>query len=181
MRNRRDALVAASEIVVAVDKAARTIGGDDTVATTGILNFEPRAVNSIPFWAELKIDVRDIYQARRDQVVKSIQEESQRVARDRGVDITFEILNLDPPAKSGEAILAALEKACALLKLPYQKMPSRAYHDSLFMAQICPTAMVFIPCKNGWSHRPDEYSKPEDLAAGVAVLAETLKTLSAAS
>ena len=56
-------------------------------------------------------------------------------------------------------------------------MVSRAYHDSLFMAQICPTAMIFIPCRNGYSHRPDEYSSPEAIAAGVEVLARTLARL----
>jgi acetylornithine deacetylase/succinyl-diaminopimelate desuccinylase-like protein len=56
-------------------------------------------------------------------------------------------------------------------------MISRAYHDSLFMAQICPTAMIFIPCRAGVSHRPDEYASPEAIAAGVEVLAGTLARL----
>jgi acetylornithine deacetylase/succinyl-diaminopimelate desuccinylase-like protein len=59
-------------------------------------------------------------------------------------------------------------------------MVSRAYHDSLFMSRIAPTAMLFIPCRNGVSHRPDEYSSPEAIATGVAVLAETLRTLAGA-
>ena len=58
-------------------------------------------------------------------------------------------------------------------------MISRAYHDSLFMAQICPTAMIFIPCRNGYSHRPDEYASPDAIAAGVQVLAGTLARLAA--
>lgn len=63
-------------------------------------------------------------------------------------------------------------------RLPHQRMISRAYHDSLFMAQICPTAMIFIPCRDGVSHRPDEYASPEAISAGVAVLARTLSQLS---
>ena len=55
-----------------------------------------------------------------------------------------------------------------------KRMTSRAYHDSLFMAQICPTTMIFIPCRGGVSHRPDEYSSPEQIEKGVRVLAETL-------
>jgi acetylornithine deacetylase/succinyl-diaminopimelate desuccinylase-like protein len=62
-----------------------------------------------------------------------------------------------------------------------QSMISRAYHDSLFMARIAPTAMIFIPCKGGVSHRPDEYSTPEQIAKGVAVLAHTLAQLSSAN
>jgi N-carbamoyl-L-amino-acid hydrolase len=59
-------------------------------------------------------------------------------------------------------------------------MVSRAYHDSLFMARICPTAMIFIPCRGGVSHRPDEYAAPEHIAHGIAVLARSLAALSAA-
>ena len=56
-------------------------------------------------------------------------------------------------------------------------MVSRAYHDSLFMARIAPIAMLFIPCRNGYSHRPDEYASPDDIARGTLVLAETLASL----
>ena len=56
-------------------------------------------------------------------------------------------------------------------------MVSRAYHDSLFMAQVCPTTMIFIPCRGGLSHRPDEYSSPEQMRKGVEVLAHTLARL----
>ena len=53
-------------------------------------------------------------------------------------------------------------------------MVSRAYHDSLFMSRICPTGMIFIPCRKGVSHRPDEFAKPEDIGRGVEVLARTM-------
>jgi N-carbamoyl-L-amino-acid hydrolase len=56
-------------------------------------------------------------------------------------------------------------------------MVSRAYHDSLFMARLAPIAMIFIPCRNGVSHKPDEYSSPEQIAMGTRVLAQALATL----
>jgi N-carbamoyl-L-amino-acid hydrolase len=56
-------------------------------------------------------------------------------------------------------------------------MISRAYHDSLFMARVAPTGMIFIPCQGGISHRPDEYASPEAIANGVEVLADTLAVL----
>ena len=62
--------------------------------------------------------------------------------------------------------------------LAYKKMVSRAYHDSLFMARIAPVGMVFIPCRGGVSHRPDEYSAPQEIENGVKVLASTLARLS---
>jgi hypothetical protein len=64
-------------------------------------------------------------------------------------------------------------------RLKFIPMVSRAYHDSLFMARIAPVAMLFIPCRNGYSHRPDEYASPEDIVRGTLVLAETLATLAA--
>ena len=70
-----------------------------------------------------------------------------------------------------------LEAVCAENGLPYKKMVSRAYHDSLFMARIAPIAMIFIPCRNGVSHRPDEYAAPADIVRGAQVLASVLAKL----
>jgi acetylornithine deacetylase/succinyl-diaminopimelate desuccinylase-like protein len=69
------------------------------------------------------------------------------------------------------------EAVCAELGLASRRMVSRAYHDSLFMARVSPTTMIFIPCRNGWSHRPEEYASPEHIAAGAAVLAGTMARL----
>jgi acetylornithine deacetylase/succinyl-diaminopimelate desuccinylase-like protein len=69
-------------------------------------------------------------------------------------------------------------EAAEALKLPAMRMVSRAYHDSLFIAQQFPTAMVFIPCLGGFSHRPDEFASDQDMHNGVAVLALTLARLS---
>lgn len=76
-----------------------------------------------------------------------------------------------------DAAVAAAED----LGLQYMKMVSRAYHDSLFMAQVAPTGMIFIPCRGGWSHRPDEYASPLHIEQGVKVLAQTLARLSTAA
>jgi N-carbamoyl-L-amino-acid hydrolase len=75
-------------------------------------------------------------------------------------------------------VVGALSEACRKHNLKFVPMVSRAYHDSLFMSRIAPSAMLFIPCRNGYSHRPDEYASPEDIARGTLVLAETLAELS---
>jgi acetylornithine deacetylase/succinyl-diaminopimelate desuccinylase-like protein len=74
-------------------------------------------------------------------------------------------------------MIDAIAKSAYNLGLPYKKMVSRAYHDSLFMARIAPMSMIFIPCRNGVSHRPDEFASPQDIANGVRVLAYTLASL----
>jgi N-carbamoyl-L-amino-acid hydrolase len=178
MPGRKDALLAGAELALFVDQAARGTGAIDTVGTTGVFQVHPGAVNSIPSRALLEIDVRDIDGERRDAVVAAIQAEASEIAARRGLEFTLEILNADPPAASGEAVVAAIEGSCRRLAIPYQKMVSRAYHDSLFMARTAPTGMIFIPCRDGISHRPDEYAKPEDIALGVEVLAGALAELS---
>ena len=75
-------------------------------------------------------------------------------------------------------VVDALIQACETHKFRFDRMISRAYHDSLFMSRIAPTAMLFIPCRGGVSHRPDEYSSPEAITQGVLVLAEALARLS---
>jgi ureidoglycolate amidohydrolase len=177
MPERRDALCAASELILAIESAAKTSGAVDTVATVGICDVFPGAVNSIPSRVNLTLDIRDTDLARRDTVMRGIEAARDAIATKRNVTIREEIVNADAPAQCAPAIVDALSQACSKYHLASMKMVSRAYHDSLFMSRIAPVAMLFIPCRNGYSHRPDEYASPEDIARGVLVLAETLATL----
>lgn len=86
-------------------------------------------------------------------------------------------MNADPVTASDEAIVAALEDAAILAGKKYKRMVARAYHDTSFISCIAPVAMLFIPCRGGVSHRPDEYASPEWIGSGVHVLAQTLASL----
>ncbi|QDU28279.1 N-carbamoyl-L-amino acid hydrolase [Anatilimnocola aggregata] len=178
MPQRKDALLPAAELALAAERAARELGGADTVATVGILEVHPGAINSIPSRCEMTVDVRDIDLVRRDQVLTSIQQQAASVGNRRNVATTVTLINADPPARCDETVVAAIENATRAANLPSLKMISRAYHDSLFMALIAPTSMIFIPCRGGVSHRPDEYASPAAIQAGVEVLARTLAQLS---
>ncbi len=180
MPDRRDAFLAAAEIALAVEAAARSTGSIDTVATVGVCDVFPGAINSVPSRARLEVDLRDIDLARRDSMLVSIGRSSEEVAARRRVNVRLEPINADPPAQCAEQVVAAIVAACDAHGLRYQRMISRAYHDSLFMSRIAPTGMIFIPCRGGVSHRPDEYASPDAIARGSAVLAETLAALSAA-
>jgi ureidoglycolate amidohydrolase len=177
MPDRRDALCAAAELILAVENAARTSGALDTVATVGICEVFPGAVNSIPSRVLLTLDIRDTNLERRDAVMRAIETARQTIATKRQVSIHEELVNADAPAQCSPAIVEALSQSCSKHQLAYIPMVSRAYHDSLFMSRIVPVAMLFIPCRSGYSHRPDEYASPEDIARGVFVLAETLAAL----
>ena len=179
MPDRRDALCAASELILAVETAARTSGSIDTVATVGMCDVFPGAVNSIPSRVRLSLDVRDTDLARRDAVMQGVEHASQGISGKRSVSIRSELLNADAPADCAVEVVQALTRSCEKHRFRFRRMISRAYHDSLFISRISPVAMLFIPCRNGYSHRPDEYASPEDIARGALVLAETLASLSA--
>jgi len=178
MPDRRDALCAASELILAVEKAARDSGSIDTVATVGMCEVFPGAVNSIPSRVTLSLDVRDTDLVRRDAVMHVIEHASSEISGRRNVSVYTELLNADAPADCASVVIEALSRSCEKHGMRFQQMVSRAYHDSLFISRIAPTAMLFIPCRNGYSHRPDEYASPEDIARGTLVLAETLASLS---
>ena len=177
MPGRKDALAAAAELILALETAAKSTGAIDTVGTVGVCEVFPGAVNSIPSRVMITTDVRDIDRARRDRVLAKLAEAVKDVGARRGVKITTELINADPPATCDPAILAALEASAIAAGKSYKKMVARAYHDSSFVSCIAPTAMLFIPCRGGVSHRPDEYASPEWIGGGVHVLARTLSTL----
>jgi ureidoglycolate amidohydrolase len=178
MPDRRDALCAASELILAIEEAARGSGAVDTVATVGICEVFPGAVNSIPSRVRLSADVRDTDLERRDGAIKAMENACSAISANRKVAIHIELLNADAPAQCAPSVVEALSNACGKHQQKFLPMVSRAYHDSLFISRIAPAAMLFIPCRNGYSHRPDEYASPEDIARGTLVLAEALATLS---
>jgi ureidoglycolate amidohydrolase len=178
MPDRRDALCAAAELILAIESAARSSGAVDTVATVGMCEVFPGAVNSIPSRVRLSVDIRDTDLQRRDVVIRTFEATSKAVSAKRQVSIQIELLNADAPADCAPALIEAISQSCRQHELNFLPMVSRAYHDSLFVARIAPVAMLFIPCRNGYSHRPDEYSHPDDIARGTLVLAETLAALS---
>jgi ureidoglycolate amidohydrolase len=177
MPDRHDAFLAAAEIALAIESAAKASGSVDTVATTGVCDVFPGAVNSIANRVRLEVDVRDIDLARRDTVLRKIAEATATTSARRGVAVRTETINADAPAQCAPNVVDALERACNTHHASYQRMISRAYHDSLFLSSVAPTAMLFIPSRGGFSHRPDEYSSPEAIAQGALILAETLRSL----
>jgi len=177
MPGRRDAFTAACEIALAVERAARDSASPDTVGTCGVCRIHPGAINSIPARVHLEIDLRDTDLASRESAFAQIERAIDVVRSARGVTINVHTINADPPAVSAPAIVEAVETAAEGLGLANRRMVSRAYHDTLFLARVAPTGMIFVPSKGGVSHRPDEYTAPEEIAQGAAVLAETMFAL----
>jgi ureidoglycolate amidohydrolase len=172
MPDRHDAFLAAAEIALALENAAKSTGAIDSVATTGLCEVFPGAVNSIPSRVRLEADIRDTDSGRRDGMVRALEESCRTIASRRGVTVKTEIINQDAPAICDAALVSILSESCE--GVPFNRMVSRAYHDSLFMSRLFPVAMLFIPCYKGYSHRPDEYASPDAIARGALVLAKAL-------
>jgi ureidoglycolate amidohydrolase len=177
MPERRDALTTAAELILAVESAALSTGAIDTVATTGACEVFPGAVNSVPSRVRLEVDVRDIEGGRRNMALKQIEQAAEAIGRKRGVQMRKELLNADAPASCAPFIINALVQSCATQGYSHMELISRAYHDSLFMAQTTSVGMLFIPCRAGVSHRPDEYASTASIGIGIRVLADTLARL----
>ena len=178
MPDRHDALCAASELILAIEHETKSSRSPDTVATVGICEVFPGAVNSIPSRVHLSADIRDTDLHRRDSLIAAVDASCHAIAAKRGVTIRQELVNADAPGDCAADIVETLSESCKKHGLTFLTMVSRAYHDSLFMSRIAPVGMLFIPCRNGYSHRPDEYASPEDIARGALILAEALRTLS---
>jgi len=177
MPDRRDASLGAAETALAVEHLVKSLGSPDGVGTTGIFKIKPGAINSVPFEATLEIDIRDTDHAARQAVEEALRSEIREICKRRHLLHEITTINSDPPAICAPALVEAAESSAREAGFTHRRMVSRAYHDSLFMALIAPIVMVFIPCRNGWSHRPDEFSSPTQIAKGVEVLARTLARL----
>ena len=177
MPDRRDALCAAAELILSIETHALATGVIDTVATVGTCDVYPGAVNSVPSRVTLQLDIRDTDPARRESVMEAVRRDVEAIRARRGVRVSETLVNADAPAISSPHIVEVIDEVCRGYGVAAKHMVSRAYHDSSFMARIAPIAMIFIPCRGGVSHRPDEYAAPADIALGARVLASALGKL----
>ncbi len=181
MNLRRDALVAAARTVDSVRRAAEALaaeGGDYFVATVGVLEVSPSASNVVPGRCRLVIDVRSTLPETIRRFVERIDRESADHANAAGVRRTgFAVLSDSPPAAFDRVLRAELRDAAERLGLSARELASGAGHDAAFMTRICLAAMIFTPCRAGKSHAPEEWADRDALAAGAAVMFETVRAI----
>jgi N-carbamoyl-L-amino-acid hydrolase len=174
MNRRRDALLAASELVLAVNQVATTMPGRQ-VATVGRIRAEPGAPNVIPGRVEMSLEIRDLAVEKMEAVDEAVEAQAKRIATARGVSIGFHEVDVEvTPAPTDERLRKVIEAAAASLDLSHRRLPSGAGHDAQDIAHIAPIAMIFVPSKDGVSHAPQEYTAPADIENGVNVLLRTL-------
>jgi beta-ureidopropionase / N-carbamoyl-L-amino-acid hydrolase len=178
---RHDALVAAAATVTSVRRIAEGLAGegrDYFVATVGILTVEPSASNIVPGRSRIVIDARTTNPALTKRFVEAIDRESlEYAAAARVKRASFETLSDSAPVACDPQLRSALRQGAQDLGLGESDLPSGAGHDAAFMSRICPSAMVFVPCRAGKSHAPEEWADREAIAAGAAVIYQAVKAL----
>ena len=175
MGMRRDALVAAAKLILAVNEAAEDEKEHGTVGTVGVVEVEPGSINVVPGAVTLWVDVRGVEMASIKRTLEDIQAEAENVAVTDRVGVRIEMLTSDSPVPLDENLAVQTEGICKELSYSFLHMNSGAGHDAMHMAKIAPTTMVFIPCKSGISHNPAEYASLEDICRGIIVLGNILK------
>lgn len=175
MQGRRDALVAAARIVAAIRDAARAL--PELRATVGRMELRPGAVNAIPAEAHFALEVRAPDDTARAAFEARALEVAQELAQAEGCALEARQSYVQPAAACDARLTAALEDAIADEGLTPLRLPSGATHDASAMADLCPIAMLFLRCRGGISHRPDEFAAPRDMDAAVRVLAAAILRL----
>jgi hydantoinase/carbamoylase family amidase len=160
-----------------LERLARRSASGTTVGTVGVLRVRPGAINVVPGEVELDVDIRDSDLGAREAVVQGLLEAARRVADRRGLSVEVDPIVEDTPVQCEPDVIAAAEEACEALGLSFRRMVSGAYHDAMILGAAVPIGMVFVPSRGGISHHPDEYTAPEQLDAGVRVLARVLARL----
>jgi allantoate deiminase len=175
MGRRRDALAAASEMILAVER----IGGSepDLVATVGRIAALPGAPNVIPGRVAFPIDMRSPSDAVRDRAHAALVPALHEIARRRGVELEVDTYQTNAATALDPLVIDAVAEAIAACGQEPLRLPSGAGHDAMIMAHHCPSAMIFLRCKDGISHNPAESITAEDADLGVRALLEAVRRL----
>ena len=173
MNQRKDALLTASKLIIAINEAALSMDGRQ-VATVGQIVVTPGGANVIPGKAVISLDLRDLSADKMNLIFNIIQHKADSIARLTGTEIVFIPKEVEEPVKTDKEIQLMIAKAAKELNLTAIYLPSGALHDTQDMAKLAPAAMIFVPSKNGISHSPDEYTSPEDMKNGINVLYKTI-------
>jgi hydantoinase/carbamoylase family amidase len=172
MAGRADALCAASEIVLAVERAAADAG--DTVATVGHLLVEPNQTNIVPGRVVFRIDLRSVDDGRIAETERRIRAASAEIGARRAVTVAIETIEARATVPMETRMRLLVRAACLALDPHAITLPSGAGHDAMCVAHVAPAAMIFVPSIGGRSHVGDERTAPADLELGVDALAATL-------
>ena len=175
MGMRCDAMCAASEIILELERIGNREAVYQSVATVGVVNNHPNALNVIPGEVELGVDIRGLEVSSLDRIERDMRESARRICKKRGIEYLEVKTSEIPPIDMSEDVQNGLEMAARRLGVNCRRMVSGAGHDAMSFAGICNTGMVFIPCVKGVSHNRMEFASITDICEGARVMYEYLK------
>lgn len=179
MELRRDAMTAAAEAVLAIESVARA-GAADLVATVGRLTLQPGATNVVPGRIDFTVDIRSGEDAERDAATAQIVSAIEGIAARRGIGLVIEETQVLPASPCDPDLVERLASAVAATTgITSRRLVSGAGHDAMVIANLCPTAMLFIRCKGGISHNPAEDVMDEDVTDALSAMLRFVEELAA--
>jgi allantoate deiminase len=167
---RRDAMAAAAEIVLAVEALARDPRHRGTRATVGRLDVYPNSTTTIPGRVVFTVDVRDVDSDRQRAAASEILNSAHRICEKRGTGLEVELMADTSPAVLPMWLRDLMGRTCDELGVSFRIMSSGAGHDAGILARMVPSGLIFIPCREGLSHVPEEWTSVADICRGVEVL-----------
>ncbi len=174
MRLRKDTLVGAAEIIIAVNEIANQIPGAETVGSVATINVFPASRNIIPEETTITVDLRDIDLDRRNRYEKQLRDRIEAIAQKHGLTYTISEDTNSEPRYCAQWLKDIIKQQTIALGLDAPELMSGPFHDSLALSYATDYAMIFVRCKDGISHNPLEFSSYEDLALGTEVLFSTM-------
>jgi allantoate deiminase len=172
---RRDALAGAAEFILAAERLARAT--DQLVATVGTIAARPGAPNVIPAEAALSLDVRHPRDGARRTALRRLLAEARAIARRRRLQVAWQQTQDNGAVACDRNLTATLSRSVQAVQRRNLPLVSGAGHDAVVMAAQAPVAMLFVRCRAGLSHHPDEYAAPRDLAVALRVVLDFLRRL----
>jgi hydantoinase/carbamoylase family amidase len=172
---RNDAMCAAAEIILELERIGNKEAVYQSVATVGVVDNYPNALNVIPGEVGLGVDIRGIEVSSLDRMEKNMRELAERICEKRGIEYLEEKTSDIPPIDMSPEVQTGLEQAARRLGIGNRKMVSGAGHDAMSFAGICDTGMVFIPCMKGVSHNRTEFASIFHICEGARVIYEYVK------
>ena len=171
---RKDAMVGAAEIIVALNEIATQVPGNPTVGTVGTLNVFPASRNIIAEEVTMTVDLRDIDLERRNRYEKQLRDKIESITKKHNLTYSISEDTKSDPRYCADWIKEIIHAECEKLNLDAPELMSGPFHDALALSYVCDYGMIFVRCKDGISHNPLEYSSYEDLALGANVLLGTV-------
>ena len=171
---RKDAMVGAAEIIIALNEIATQVPGNPTVGTVGTLNVFPASRNIIAEEVTMTVDLRDIDLDRRNRYEQQLRDKIDAITQKHNLTYSISEDTKSDPRYCAGWIKKIIHSECDKLNLDAPELMSGPFHDALALSYVCDYGMIFVRCKDGISHNPLEYSSYADLALGADVLLGTV-------